>query len=128
MHNNGTYPGQLYENGGNGRGGANRGIITYKGQVVQMVEGKRPQALGCVGDAYALRGVWNPNDWNQVHIIARGGTLIHLLNGHVITISIDDDPTIRKEKGLIAVQIEGGPNATTPELTASFRNIWLRNW
>ena len=119
-------PGQLYENGGNGRGGANRGIITYKGQVVQLMQGARPQTIGCVGDAYELRGVWNPNDWNQIHIIARGGTLIHIVNGRVITISLDEDPTIRKDKGLLAVQIEGSP--VESDLTASFRNIWLRNW
>ena len=122
----GQYPGQLYENGGNGQGGMNRGIITYKGQVVQMIQGRKPRVIGCVGEAYALRGVMNPNDWNQVHIVARRGILIHILNGHVMTISLDEDPTIRKDKGLIAVQIEGNPSEGP--LTASFRNIWLRNW
>jgi len=126
LHNNGSYPGQLYENGGNGRGGANRGIITYKGQVVQMIEGERPQTIGCVGEEHELRGVWNPNDWNQIHIIARGGILIHLVNGRVITVSLDEDPTIRKDKGLIAIQIEGNP--VESDLTASFRNIWLKTW
>jgi hypothetical protein len=126
LHNNGSYPGQLYENGGNGRGGANRGIVTYKGQVVQMLQGRRPQTIACVGEEHELRGVWNPSDWNQVHIIARGGTLIHILNGRVITVSLDEDPTIRKDKGLIAVQIEGNP--VESDLTASFRNVWLRNW
>ena len=90
------------------------------------MQGARPQTIGCVGDAYELRGVWNPNDWNQIHIIARGGTLIHIVNGRVITISLDEDPTIRKDKGLLAVQIEGSP--VESDLTASFRNIWLRNW
>ncbi|MGH9385250.1 MAG: family 16 glycoside hydrolase [Vicinamibacterales bacterium] len=104
----------------------NRGIITYKGQVVQLIQGRRARVIGCVGDGYALRGVMNPNDWNQVHIIARGGVLIHMLNGHVMTISLDEDPTIRKDKGLIAVQIEGNPSEGP--LTASFRNIWLRTW
>jgi len=124
----GQYPGQLYENGGKAPGapGPNRGIITYKGQVVQMIEGRRPRIIGCVGESNALRGVMNPNDWNQVHIIARKGVLIHMLNGHVMTISLDEDPTMRKDKGLIAVQIEGNP-AEGP-LTASFRNIWLRAW
>ena len=124
----GQYPGQLYENGGKAPGapGPNRGIITYKGQVVQMIEGRRPRIIGCVGESYALRGVMNPNDWNEVHIIARKGVLIHMLNGHVMTISLDDDPTMRKDKGLIAVQIEGNPS--DGPLSASFRNIWLRNW
>ena len=126
LHNNGSYPGQLYENGGNGRGGANRGIITYKGQVVQLIEGERPQTIGCVGEEHELRGIWNPNDWNQIHIIARGGILIHIVNGRVITVSLDEDPTIKKDKGLIAVQIEGNP--VESDLTASFRNIWLKTW
>ena len=32
-----------------------------------------------------------PDDWNQVHIIARGNQLTHIINGQVMTVLIDED-------------------------------------
>jgi len=120
----GRYPGQLYENGlpaGAPEGTNTRGIITYKGQIVHMLPGGERQIIGCVGEDSALKGVMNINDWNYIHIIAKGGTLIHILNGRLMSLSIDDDPARRKDSGLIAVQIEG-------QGEVYFRNIWLKNW
>jgi hypothetical protein len=121
---NGNYPGQLYENGlppGAPDTARSRGISTYKGQVVHMLpEGKR-ETIGCTGDATDLKGVMNINGWNYIHIIARGPVLMHMLNGRLITLTIDDDPVRRKMNGRIAVQIEGMGEVY-------FRNLWLRNW
>ena len=57
-------------------------------------------------------GVVNPNhiaavkphnglsgEWQQVRVIARGNTLVHVLNGQVITATIDDDPGSRALQG-----------------------------
>ena len=56
----------------------------------------------------------------KVHVIARGNTMIHIVNGHVMSIFIDDDPTMAVAKGVIGLQIEGTGKV-------SFRNIWLKN-
>ena len=32
------------------------------------------------------------NDWNQYIVIARGGTFIHIVNGQLMAVMIDDDP------------------------------------
>ena len=32
------------------------------------------------------------NDWNQYTVIARGGTFLHVLNGQLMAVMIDDDP------------------------------------
>ena len=120
----GTYPGQLYENGvpADAPAGTNtRGIITWKGQVVHVLSGGRREVIGCVGENSDLKGVMNINDWNYFHIVARGPVLIHLLNGRLMSLSIDDDPARRKLSGMIAVQIEGMGEVY-------FRNLWLRNW
>jgi hypothetical protein len=59
-------------------------------------------------------------DWNQVHIIARGNTLLHIINGRTMSIFIDDDPTMAAAQGAIGLQIDG-----TGEV--SFRNLRLKN-
>jgi len=78
--------------------------------------------IGQVEDGEALRGIIKVNDWNQLHIIARGNTLIHLLNGHVTAVFVDDDQTNRSMKGLLGVQLHVGP-----PMKVEFRNIYLKN-
>jgi len=120
----GNYPGQLYENGMPAKapeGTSNRGIITYKGQIAHLLPDARKETIGCVSNGTDLKGVMNINGWNYFHIIARGPVLIHLLNGRLMTLTIDDDPVRRKPSGRVAVQIEGLGEVY-------FRNLWLRNW
>ena len=42
--------------------------------------------IGQVEDGEALRAIIKIGDWNQFQVIARGNTLIHLLNGHVTAV------------------------------------------
>jgi hypothetical protein len=107
------YTGQYYE------GGTQRGIVAWRGQIVRAEEGKKPRLLGNLGNRDELGGYVKINDWNQLHIIARGNELIHIVNGHVMAIFLDDDPTKFHKNGYIAVQIEGTGKV-------SFRNIWLK--
>jgi hypothetical protein len=107
------YTGQYYE------GGTDRGIVAWRGQVVRAEEGKHPRLLALVGDRDELGGYVKINDWNQVHIIARGNEMIHIMNGHVMSMFLDDDPTKFRKSGLLALQIEG-----TGKI--SFRNIWIK--
>jgi hypothetical protein len=112
----GRYTGQLYE------GFTGRGIVAWRGDVVHAMEGKKPQLVGSLGDPDALKGYMKIGDWNQVHLIARGNTLIHVLNGHVMAILIDDDAKVRAFEGLLGVQLEGRPDASR----VVFRNIYLK--
>ena len=48
-------------------------------------------------------------------IIARGNTLVHVINGQVITVTIDDNPTERAASGILSLQLEGSGQ------------IWYRN-
>ena len=110
----GRYTGQLYEQG------TPRGIISWRGQVVRAEQGKRPRLLSMLGDPDELKGAVKTSDWNQVHIIARGNMLTHIINGRVMSIFIDDDPTMAAAQGVIALQIEGTGKV-------SFRNLWLKS-
>ena len=109
------YTGQLYEQS------SPRGIVAWRSQVVATEPDKKPTLLGSVGDADELKKFIKPGEWNQVEIIADGHTLIHIINGHVMSILVDTDPQYSQAKGLIALEIEG-PGT----LKISHRNIWLK--
>lgn len=109
------YSGQLYSQN------TTRGIIAWRGQVVQSLPGKLPQLVGVIADRDKLGAFVKDGEWNQYTIIARGGTIIHILNGQLMAVLVDDDPASSNNvSGLIGLQIEGMP------CKVSFRNLWLK--
>jgi hypothetical protein len=85
-------------------------------------DGQKPSLLATFDDPDALKAHWKIGEWNQIHVIARGRTMLYFINGQLMSVLIDDHPTMFVDHGLIAIQLEGrGDN------TASFRNIWLKN-
>jgi len=96
----------------------------FRGQVVRMAaaEGQKPAVLATIGDPDALKTLWRVGEWNQLHLIARGRTMLYFINGQLMSVMIDDHPTMFVDHGVISIQLEGrGDN------TASFRNLWLKN-
>jgi len=61
----------------------------------------------------------SPELWQQVEIIARGNSLIHILNGQVITVSVDEDPANRAPQGIMSLQLEGSGQVW-------YRNVYVR--
>jgi hypothetical protein len=60
------------------------------------------------------------NDWNQYTVIARGGTFLHIVNGQLMSVMIDDDPaSSNNQPGFFGIEIE----ATTKVMV---RNIWVK--
>lgn len=112
---NNKYTGQLYEQE------SPRGIIAWRGQVVATEAGKKPTLLATLASSDDLKSVIKPGEWNQVEIIADGNTLIHIINGHIMSVLVDTDPAFSQAKGLIAFEIEG-PGA----VKISHRNVWLK--
>jgi hypothetical protein len=109
------YTGQLYSQN------TSRGIIAWRGQVVESLPGKPPQIVGAIGDRSALGMFVHDGQWNQYEIIARGGVILHILNGQLMAVLIDDDPASSNNvSGLFGLQIEGIPSKV------SFRNLWLK--
>jgi hypothetical protein len=96
------YTGQNYEERG-------RTFNAMRGQITRVPPGKKAEVIGSVGDAAALAAFIKNDDWNEYHLIARGNTLVHILNGHVMSVVIDDDPENRKMEGLLGVQVHVGP-------------------
>jgi len=115
-----------YDPGNNGNiqdpgGGRTDTQIVWRGYIVRTESGKRPRSIGALGDRDAPMKFITLGDWNQVHIIAHGHQLTHIVNGHVMAMLIDDDQAARRTKGVIALQIEQYGMGRI-----SFRNIWLK--
>lgn len=97
------------------------GIIAWRGQVVNSSPGKPPRLVGNIAGRTPLGGYVRVNDWNQYLIMARGGTFIHVLNGQLMAVLVDDDPnSSNNQPGIIGIEIEGTPSKV------SIRNIWLK--
>lgn len=109
------YSGQFYSEN------TDQGIVAWRGQVVNSVAGRPPRLVGTIGDLTELETYVRTNDWNRYEVIARGGTLIQILNGQVMAVEIDDDPASSNNvSGLIGIELEGTP------CQVFARNIWLR--
>lgn len=97
------------------------GIVAWRGEVVTMGPNQPPTLVGMLGDRDALGGFVKINDWNQYEIIARGGVMMHILNGHLMAELIDDDPhSSNNQAGKIGIELEGTP------ARVSVRNLWIR--
>jgi hypothetical protein len=113
----GRNTGNLWEGG---RFPGERGTVSTAGQVVLLREGQPRTLLATTAPADDLQATVKTNDWDQLHLIARGYTFVHVINGRVFTVTMDDDASKRQSKGVIAIQIEG------TNLRVSARNIWLK--
>jgi hypothetical protein len=106
------YTGNNYEEKG-------RLFLAVRGQITHVVGDRTPVLLGQIGDYDELAGVVT-EDWNAVHLIVRGNTLIHMVNGQVMSVVVDDDPS-RPVEGQIGVQVHVGP-----PMKVEYRNIRLK--
>jgi Domain of Unknown Function (DUF1080) len=110
-----SYSGQLYSQNNS------RGIIAWRGQLVQSFAGRIPQLVGTIADREKLGASVKDGGWNQYMIIARGAVMMHILNGQLMAALIDDDPASSNNvPGLFGLQVEGVP------CKVSFRDLWLK--
>jgi hypothetical protein len=109
------FTGQIYEERG-------RGFLALRGQTSYIGEGKKG-SIASLGDGEELKKLIKLNDWNDVHIIARGNTIIQIVNGRVMSQIVDDDKTGRKLAGLIGIQLHVTPGPMKIEA----RNIRLKD-
>ncbi len=111
------YTGQIYEERG-------RGFLALRGQVAYVSEGKKSGSIGSTGPGDQLKGLIKNDDWNDIHIIARGNTIVQLVNGQVMSVLIDDDKANRKMDGLIGIQL----HVTKGAMSIEARNIRLKTY
>jgi len=109
-----NFTGMLYEERG-------RGFVAPRGQFVRMAEGGTPKLIGSPGDTESLKAVIKVADWNQIHIIARGVVITHVINGRIMSACIDEDSKGRVMEGLLGLQLHVGP-----PMKVEYRNILLK--
>lgn len=109
------YTGQNYEERG-------RTFNAMRGQITHIRTGQKAEIVGSVGDIKELESYIKKDDWNEYYLIVRGNTMIHILNGHVMSIVIDDDTEGRRFDGLLGVQVHVGP-----PMKIEYRNFRIKN-
>jgi hypothetical protein len=108
------FTGMLYEERG-------RGFVAPRGNFMRMAEGGQPKLVGSPGESDALKAILKTADWNQIHIIAKGFTFIHVINGRIMAVCIDEDTKGRAAEGLLGLQLHVGQ-----PMKVEFRNILLK--
>jgi hypothetical protein len=112
-----TFTGLLYEERG-------RGFLAPRGVMATRKDDQdtKGKILGNIHSSDELRGFLKINDWNTMHVIARGNLLVHIYNGKVMSVFLDDDAKNRMMKGLLGFQIHVGA-----PMKVEFRNIFMKN-
>ncbi len=108
------HTGQNYEERG-------RTFLGLRGQITRLEEGKKPAIIGSLGGIEDTKAFINNDGWNELHIIARGNILMHILNGHLVSVVIDDDAKNRRMDGELGVQVHVGP-----PMKIEYRNFLLK--
>jgi hypothetical protein len=98
-----------------------RGFLAQRGQFTRGDAGGARRVLGRISDDASLKGIININNWNQLHVIARGNLITVMLNGMMTSQFVDEDAANRELEGLIGLQMHTGP-----PMKVEFRNIYLK--
>lgn len=109
---NNRYPGQYYEQL------SSRGIAAAPGTIVLADPGQR-KILSTIADKATLDSWFKKDDYNQFLLIAKGNVSTMFMNGHLISVFIDNDPTYFRSSGKIGLEVESTGGYYT-------RNIWLK--
>jgi hypothetical protein len=115
------YVGNVHDERGRAPTGEGHVVLSRRGQVTRIVAGPKYKVMGTIGDPTLLRGVMNVTGWNQYHIIARGPVLIHLINGQLMAVAIDEDTQHANPEGLLGFQMHVGP-----PFKIQYRNVLYR--
>jgi hypothetical protein len=109
------YTGMIYEERG-------RGFLMQRGQAVEIGPDGVSRMIGRLErNADELKALIKPGEWNTVHLIARGNTIMNIVNDQVTAFIVDDDAKGRALKGLLGFQIHVGD-----PMKIEFRNIYLK--
>ncbi|MDX2153960.1 MAG: DUF1080 domain-containing protein [Bryobacteraceae bacterium] len=110
------YTGQIYEERG-------RGFLALRGQAAYVGAGKKSGMVGALGSGEELKALLKDGDWNAFHVIARGNTIVQIVNGRVMSLLVDDDVANRMIEGLIGFQVHTGP-----PMKLELRNVRLKTY
>jgi len=91
-----------------------RMFMGQRGDVVIVRAGdndpKKPQIekIASTGDPKELEKAIKRDEWNDYTVIASGNQSVHIINGRVMSIGIDEDPSNFRPSGILAIQLHAG--------------------
>jgi hypothetical protein len=106
------YTGILYDEQG-------RGILTERGKRGEISE-EGESTANSFAEAAELQKEVRSDDWNKYVIEALGPRLRHVINGKLMSETVDRDKEKKAQSGVLALQVHKGP-----PMTVRFRNIQL---
>ena len=109
-----TYTGQNYEERG-------RGFLAMRGEISVLKKDIKPTITGSLGNSDSLKRSIKKNDWNEIHIIAKGNHLQHFINGILMSDVTDEDVANRKANGVLGLQVH-----VMPTMKVEYRKILLK--
>jgi hypothetical protein len=80
-----------------------------------------PQLVNRFVDTETAKTWWKVDDWNQMMVSVRGHVYMQFINGHLVTVMIDDEPTRYQATGMIGFEIESTG-------TVAMRNLYIRKF
>jgi hypothetical protein len=114
----GGFVGNLHEERGRRPGHV---VLARRGLVTRISDGPKYKRLATIADGTLLRGVINVGNWNQYHIIARGPVMMQILNGQLVSVTIDEDSKNFTPEGVLGFQMHTGP-----PFKIQYRNVLYR--
>jgi hypothetical protein len=107
------WSGQNYEERG-------RTFLALRGQAVRVNQNGKIQVLAGLGDKAELTRYIH-QDWNECHLIVKNNVMMHIINGQLMSLVIDEDISHRTMDGLLGVQVHVGP-----PMKVEYRNIRIK--
>jgi hypothetical protein len=108
------YTGQNYEERG-------RGFLAMRGQSVVLKENQKPTITGSLGNSDELKASIKTDDWNDIHIIVKGNSMKHYINGVLMSETTDEDTKRQKFGGLLGLQVH-----VMRSMKVEYRKIYLK--
>jgi hypothetical protein len=85
-----------------------RGMLAPRGTKTVIGTDHKPKIVGSVGDPKEIASHIHHEDWNTYHITARGFHLEQRINGVLTAECDDEDTSMRRSSGIIALQLHAG--------------------
>ena len=87
--------------------------------IVVLAEPGTRRVLSTIADKETRDSWFKKDDYNQFLLVAKGNTYSMFMNGHLISVFIDNDPAYFRASGKIGLEVESTGAYYT-------RNIWLK--
>lgn len=78
----------------------------------KTVFARKDEAFSHIADATA---------WHSMTVIAKGNTFVHIVDGRVLSVAVDEDAKNFRKSGLIGLQVHSGP-----PMTIDLKNVRIR--